>query len=154
MSPSQICPPGGTALPPSVGPEPGSHCAGTSSSLQTPWIRNKENIVCFSLFLTFFHTASRLSRTFLNAGLHFKPIRRGLSDLEAELLGTGVHRGCLSHSRRPSDEHGVAKWSPSMALSLSLAPKISTVPHICTPVTSKQLVLRDFFYSIIQSMFI
>lgn len=92
-----------------------------------------------------------ISPKFLNAGLHFKPIRGGVSDLEAELLGTGVHRGCLSHSRRPSDEHGVAKWSPSMALSLSLAPKISTVPHICTPITSKQLVFRDFF---IQSMLI
>lgn len=149
MSPSQISPPGGTALPPSVGPELGFHSAVRSSSLQTPWVRNKENAVCVSLFGTFFDKGIRQSwknegSRFLNAALHFKPISRGVPNLEAELLGTGVHRGRLSHSRRPSEEHSVAKWSPSSALRFSLAPEISTVPHIYTHLNN--LCSRIFFF--------
>lgn len=151
VSPSQMCPPGGIVLPPSVGPELDSHCAVRSSSPQTPWIRSKESNVSFSLFSTFSDTESRLSwknkAKFLNASLYFKPVSRGVVNLEAELLSTGVHRGGLSHSRRPSDEHGVAEWSPSRALSLSLAPEISTVPHICMPVTAKQFIFSDFFWN-------
>lgn len=63
----------------------------------------------------------------------------GVPNLEAQLLSAGVHRGGLAHSWGPSDEGGVAQWPASIALSLSLAPKISAVPHVFRSVAAKEM---------------
>lgn len=65
--------------------------------------------------------------------LHLKTSAMFSVNLEAELLGAGVHRGRLAHTRRSCNQNGVAQRLPSITLCLSLALEVSTVPHICTP---------------------